>query len=249
MNPVLQEIVDTGQVRLPSGARVAVSSHIDPASGALLQKAIREVQPKAAVEVGLAFGISTLYMLDALSETGALKLIGMDPSQHDDMWRGGGMHNVERAGYGGLYEFHEDTSQQVLPRIVARGERIGVGFIDGWHTFDHVLVDFVYIDQMLEVGGIVVFDDVGYPAIRRLCEFVITNRAYEIFGSVKYDEPASLRKSAKRALRKYLRPLYQTDQTPNRDTRRRIAGLGNVCFLALRKKADDDRRWDHFVHF
>lgn len=249
MNPVLQEIVDTGQVRLPSGDRVAMSSQIDPACGGLLQKAIREVRPETAVEVGLAFGISTLYMLEALSETGAQKLIGMDPAQHDNMWRGGGLHNVDRAGYGSLYEFHEDTSQQVLPRLVARGERIGVGFIDGWHTFDHVLVDFFYIDQMLEVGGIVVFDDVGYPAIRRLCEFVVANRAYEVFGTVKYDEPASLRKIAKRTLRKYLRPLYQTDQTPTRDTRDSIVGLSNVYFLALRKKADDDRRWDHFVHF
>ena len=249
MNQVLREIVDTGQVLLPSGDRVAVSSHIDPACGGLLQKAIREVRPITAVEVGLAFGISTLYMLEALSETGARKLIGMDPAQHDNMWRGGGLHSVERARYRSLYEFHEDTSQQVLPRLVARGERIGVGFIDGWHTFDHVLVDFFYIDQMLEVGGIVVFDDVGYPAVRRLCEFVVTNRAYEIFGTVKYDEPASPRKTAKRVFRKYLLPLYRTDQTPSHEMRDRITELSNVYFLALRKKADDDRRWDHFVHF
>jgi predicted O-methyltransferase YrrM len=249
VNPILQEIVDTGQVQIPSGDRVAVSSQIDPACGGLLQKAIRDVRPKIAVEVGLAFGISTLYMLEALAETGAQKLIGMDPAQHDEMWHGGGLHNVERAGYGGLYEFHEDTSQQVLPRLVARGKRIGVGFIDGWHTFDHVLVDFFYIDQMLEVGGIVVFDDVGYPAIRRLCEFVVANRAYEIFGTVKYDEPASLRVTAKRTVRKCLLPFYRTDQTPNRDTREKLESMSNVYFLALRKKADDDRRWDHFVHF
>jgi len=45
----------------------------------------------------------------------------------------------------------------------AQGERIDFAFIDGAHTFDHVLVDFFYIDRMLNVGGIVAFDDVGFP--------------------------------------------------------------------------------------
>lgn len=249
MNRVLQEILDTGQVLLPSDDRVAVSSQIDSACGGLLQKAIREVRPNVAVEVGLAFGISTLYMLETLAEIGSRKLIGIDPAQHDSAWRGGGLHNVERAGYRDLYEFHEDTSQRVLPMLAARGERVGVGFIDGWHTFDHVLVDFFYIDQMLDIGGIVVFDDVGYPAIRRLCQFVIVNRSYEVFGSVRYESRMSARRAAKRLVCEWLLPLYRTDQTPNREIRDKIAALHDVYFLALRKTADDHRRWDHFVQF
>lgn len=249
MNLVLQEILDTRQVLLPSGDRVAVSSHIDPACGALLQRAIRDVQPSVAVEVGLAFGISTLYILESLAETGSRKLIGIDPAQNDSTWCGGGLHNIERAGYRDLYEFYQDTSQQVLPMLVARGERIGFGFIDGWHTFDHALLDFFYIDQMLDIGGIVVFDDVGYPAIRRLCEFVVVNRSYEIYDSVKYEKRARLRRTAKQLVREVLLPLYKTDQTPSRPMRNRIAALGDVYFLALRKTAKDYRRWDHFVHF
>ena len=248
-NPVLEEIVLTGTVLLPSGERVPVSSQIDPACGALLKKSVAEVRPSVAVEVGLAYGISTLYLLEALALSGAKKLIGMDPAQFDDFWRGGGVHNVKRSGYGNLYEFHENSSQQILPALVARGERIGLGFIDGWHTFDHVLVDFFYIDQMLEVGGIVVFDDVGYPAIRRLCEFVISNRAYEVYGTVRYRSPPTLRRKAKRWARELLLPIYRTDQTPVLETRTKLACLHDVYFLALKKTADDQRRWDHFVHF
>ena len=64
------------------------------------------------------------------------------------------------------------------PRLAAAGSRIQFAFIDGWHTFDHALVDFFFVDRMLDVGGIVVIDDVGYPSIRRLCHFILSNREY-----------------------------------------------------------------------
>lgn len=246
---VLADIVATGEMVLPSGERLRVSSHIDPACGGLLQRCIAEVGPRVAVEVGLAFGISSLYILEALAACSAEKLIGMDPSQLGTHWRGGGLHNIARSGHAELYEFHEDTSQQVLPKLVARGERIGFGFIDGWHTFDHVLVDFFYVDQMLDVGGIVVFDDVGYPAIRRVCEFVLANRSYEVYGSVKYRSRGTVRERAKQYLVEGLRPFYRTDQTPSAETRARMAAVRDNCFLALRKTGDDQRSWDHFVHF
>ena len=50
-------------------------------------------------------------------------LIGMDPAQHDATWRGGGLHNVKRAGFNDRYLFHEERSQVVLPRLDAAGTR------------------------------------------------------------------------------------------------------------------------------
>ena len=188
---VLSGIVRTGRTVLATGEEVQANSYIDPSCGALLQEVIKTIRPKVGVEIGLAFGISTLYILEAFSQNGGEKLIGMDPAQHDNHWRGGGLHNINRAGYAGLYEFHEKTSQQFLPELVARGQKIDFAFIDGWHTFDHVLIDFFYIDQMLRVGGIVVFDDVGYPSIKRACDFVVTNRDYEIFDCVRKNEKRS----------------------------------------------------------
>jgi hypothetical protein len=55
---------------------------------------------------------------------------------------------------------------------------VDFAFVDGWHTFDHVLVDFFYIDRLLRVGGIVVFDDASMPAIHRICRYIATNRQY-----------------------------------------------------------------------
>ena len=249
LNRVLQNIVQTGRTVLPSGEEVEATSYIDQACGSLLQKVIRTIRPKVGVEVGLAFGISTLYILEAMRDSGGEKLIGMDPAQHDDHWRGGGLHNVCRAGLESLYEFHENTSQQVLPGLVGQGQTIQFAFIDGWHTFDHTLIDFFYIDQMLEVGGTVVFDDVGYPAIRRMCDFVITNRDYAIYDCVRLETNNDLRKRMKSRLARWLNPLVRTDKTPSLESWKKEHELSDVYFLALRKLSNDVRRWDHFIHF
>jgi predicted O-methyltransferase YrrM len=246
---VLRSILETGRTILPSGDDVAATSCIDRASGALLQRAIRKLRPSIAVEVGLAFGISTLYILDALSEVGGEKLIGIDPAQHDDHWRGGGLHNVLRSGYNSLYEFHEDTSQRVLPRLVAKGQRVDFAFVDGWHTLDHVLVDFFYIDQMLRVGGVVVFDDVGYPSIRRACDFIVTNRDYELYDCLRLKANKRFDRHGKYMLNRLLRPLTRTDKTPARVAQQHEHEIDDVYFLALRKRSDDNRRFDDFVHF
>jgi predicted O-methyltransferase YrrM len=70
-----------------------------------------------------------------------------------------GLANLDRAGYARLVEFHDEPSYRALPALEAAGQRIEFAFIDGWHTFDYVMVDFFYVDRMLRVGGIVVLDD------------------------------------------------------------------------------------------
>lgn len=249
MNSVLESIVKNRRTVLQTGEEIPVTSDIDQACGSLLQRAIQTIRPRVSIEVGLAFGISTLYILEAMRDFGGGKLIGIDPAQHDRYWRGGGLQNVRQAGYEHLYEFHEDTSQQVLPRLVGAGQRIQFAFIDGWHTFDHTLIDFFYIDQMLEVGGVVVFDDVGYPAIRRVCDFVVTNRDYEIFDCVRLESRSGFKSGMKHQLNRWFAPLVRTDKTPAPETQRKEHQLRDVYFLALRKVSDDQRRFDHFIHF
>ena len=177
-HPIIDEIESAGLTKLSDGTLVPIHGNVGPESGKVIQRAIAATRPRMALEVGLAFGISTLYILDAMQQHGGGTLIGMDPAQHDTTWRGGGLHNVQRAGFRNQYLFHEESSQIVLPRLAAAGTRIQFAFIDGWHTFDHTLVDFFFIDRMLDVGGIIVIDDVGYPSIRRLCHFILSNREY-----------------------------------------------------------------------
>lgn len=248
---LLEEIRRTGKITFPDGSAANLSSGIDHACGDLLRRMTTQVRPRVAVEVGLAFGVSTLYILDGLAEIGAGKLIGMDPAQHDEYWRGGGLHNLKKAGLEGYYEFHEEQSQTLLPRLEVEGVRAQLGFIDGWHTYDHTLVDFFFLDRLLEPGGIVVFDDVGYPAIRRVCDFVLTNRAYEVVEGIRFPHPRTppVRARLKRLAATVAGPLVRTDKTPGESARRAEASIYDFYFIALRKLADDSRRFDHFVPF
>lgn len=249
MNPVLAEIESTGMMTLPSGESIKVHSQVGIGSGRVIRHAIEVAKPQLACEVGLAYGISSLYILDAMQQHGGGRLIGMDPAQHDGTWRGGGLHNIQRAGFAERYEFHENTSQRVLPRLAEAGARIQFGFIDGWHTFDHTLVDFFYIDQMLDMGGVVVLDDVGYPGLRRLAHFIVANRDYEILDFDPVPFRPSWKSGLKRFLQAALSPLVRDNFTPDARTLALEHEANKAQLIALRKRGHDQRSFDHFIAF
>ena len=88
-HPVIDEIELAGLTTLADGAQVPVHGNVGPESGKVIERAIVATRPRAALEVGLAFGISTLYILDAMRWHGGGTLIGMDPAQHVDLARRG----------------------------------------------------------------------------------------------------------------------------------------------------------------
>jgi predicted O-methyltransferase YrrM len=247
-HPIIGEIESEGLTTLADGTRLPVHGNIGSESGKVIQRAIAATKPRTAVEVGLAFGISTLYILDAMRLHGGGTLIGMDPAQHDKTWQGGGLCNVERAGFRNQYFFHEEPSQIVLPRLAAAGTRIQFAFIDGWHTFDHTLVDFFFVDEMLDVGGIAVIDDVGYPSIRRLCHFILSNRNYTVVDFASYPSK-DVKTRLKRFLKTALHPLVRDNLTPAASVRAQQSAIEAVQLIALRKEGRDARQFDHFIAF
>jgi len=249
MNRVIARVERDGTMELPSGEEIRVHSHVGAGSGRVIRHAIEVAKPKLACEVGLAYGISSLYILEAMQQFGEGRLIGMDPAQHDGTWRGGGLHNIRCTGFADRYEFYEETSQRVLPRLAQAGTRIQFGLIDGWHTFDHTLVDFFYIDNMLDVGGVVVLDDVNYPGLRRLAHFIVSNRDYEIldFDPVQWKD--SWRIHMKRFAQVALGPLVRDNFTPSPATIALEREVDKAQLIALRKRGEDQRRFDHFVTF
>jgi hypothetical protein len=57
-------------------------------------------------------------------------------------------------------EFHEVESDTYFGRIAGRGDRFHVIFLDGLHTFEQTLRDFLNAAERLEPGGVIVLDDV-----------------------------------------------------------------------------------------
>jgi predicted O-methyltransferase YrrM len=249
LNPIIEEIERDGMTLLPNGARVPAHSAVGRESGRVLRRAIETARPKLGCEVGLAYGVSSLYILDAMQEFGDGHLIGMDPAQHDQTWQGGGLYNLQRAGFSDRYSFHDATSQRVLPKLAEAGTRIQFAFIDGWHTFDHTLVDFFYLDMMMDVGGVMVLDDVGYPGLQRLAHFIVANRAYSFLDGAVRPEPSGWRTKAKAIAQMACHVLVRDSHTPSQATRLLQEPVNRCHLIALKKTAHDGRRFDHFVPF
>lgn len=187
---ILSRMLDTMSVETPSGEQIKLDSHVSRAEGALLQSIIREVKPVCSLEVGCRYGVSSHFICEALVEVGATEHHIVDNGQRLGA-ANVGYFNLLRAGYGSLLSFYTDQSQMILPRLVEKGLKIEFALIDGAHTFDHTLVDFFFIDRLLRKGGVVAFDDADWPGIRKVCDFVTTNRHYVVTKFVGDDVGAS----------------------------------------------------------
>ncbi len=245
LHPLAQELHRTRRSVLPDGSEVEADSFIPAEECALIYASIAASGAVRAVETGMAFGMSSLCIADALRRNShSYELVSIDPCQTDD-WKSAGLHLLARAGLSAT--LLEESSQLALPRLAAEGQTFDFGFIDGWHTFDHTLIDFFYIDTMLREGGLIVFDDVGYPAINAVVRFVLTNRDYELVKALTYDVPRAMQ--LRRAVKRRLRPLARTDRDPSSAHESLLHCIENASSVAVRKRGSDTRRFDHFERF
>ena len=260
MHPVLAEILETQTVEAADGRRLALTSAMTAEEGGVLQRLVRDSHAQVTLEVGLANGVSALFICEALAANGGGRHIAIDP--HQAGWHGAGLRSLERAGYRHMLEFHEAPSHRTLPALDAAGTRVDFALIDGWHTFDYALVDFFYIDRLLRVGGVVAFDDaLSYPALRRLVRYVARNRHYRAV-EAESPRPLSWRRRVLGAAASPLRRGWLRG-TAARVLRAEVLdpdtaiGLPNAELVAFEKLADDvpgdgsggTRRWDQHVDF
>src|ERR1043165_3114578 len=122
VNAVLDEIFATRRIRKPDGSAVPYEYSVSLDEGEALQRAIREVRPKVTLEIGLAHGVSAVFICEALKEVGGERHIVIDPGPVEG-WNEIGLHTIERAGYRSMIEFHNEPSHQALPKLEAKGER------------------------------------------------------------------------------------------------------------------------------
>ena len=68
------------------------------------------------------------------------------------------------------------TRRVRLPRLLT----FDMVFIDGYHTFDHALVDPVYANRLMLVGGYIVIDDCNWSSAANAVGSVAMYPAYEV---------------------------------------------------------------------
>jgi predicted O-methyltransferase YrrM len=176
INTVLEEIYTTGKVLDRDGTpKDAFPVSLSRNDGETLHDAVTLTNSRRTLEVGLAYGISSLHILQALQENGGGAHTAIDPYQQK-WWNGIGALNVERAGLQNMFRCIIEPSYMVLPRLLGENERYDFVFIDGNHRFEFSLLDFFYADRLLQPGGHIMLHDTWMPSIRKLFSFIDTNR-------------------------------------------------------------------------
>lgn len=223
-NAVLQEVLESKEVVDAAGHRIRLDSNVAPDEGLYLYHLIKENNMTRTLEVGMAYGVSAMYIAQAhrdLDHSGRVPIghaddtsshrshVAIDPFQ-STQWKSVGSYNLMRAGLRDLVQLVEQESHFALPQLAMHErETFQLCFIDGMHLFDYTLVDFYYSDLLLSTGGYVVFDDAHMESVQKVIAHVLKNRAY-----LKIDN-----------------------------------GLNSQRVVTLQKQRSDDRRWDYHVDF
>lgn len=173
---MLERIYASGKVEDADGTQIdAFPAGVPRAHAEEIARLVRSGGFSRTLETGMAYGLSTLAICGAMPDGG--RHIAIDPFQSSD-WRSIGMLNVSRAGFADRVRLVEARSDKALPRLLDEGVRLDFALIDGLHLFDATLVDFYFVDRMLDAGGVVVFHDTWMPAVAQAVAYVRANRAY-----------------------------------------------------------------------
>jgi hypothetical protein len=146
---------------------------------------------KRGLEIGTFVGLSTVFLAEALARNnGTLDTI--DPRLPEQRW--GGKDKIQNAylvaemfvreAELSNVTFLKGRSYHLLP---TRPRRYDFAHIDGDHNYHAVVLDFILVDSMLDIGGLVVLDDVGKEIATRADTDGGPNRLLpHIFASGRY---------------------------------------------------------------
>lgn len=180
MNPTPAELLAT-LYRTQSGTdmhgkSVVIHGAIEPSFADALTKVVRDNRAQLVVEVGMAYGASSLAILSGLPDSG--QLISIDPFQTEAYGRVGATM-VGQSSRASAHRLIEQFNYLALPQLLEQGLVPDLVYIDGNHGFDYVALDAFYADKLLPVGGIVVFNDCGFRSIHKFLRFFRKHRRYD----------------------------------------------------------------------
>jgi Predicted O-methyltransferase len=147
---------------------------ISPQQGIWIFDLCRKVKPEATLEIGMAYGFSTMFFLAALKANRSGRHTAVDPYQ--DHWHGIGKALIAKLQISDQCQASDELGVQAMVRFGLEKRSFDVIFIDGSHRFDDVLVDFTLAAQICAPGGYIVMDDMWMPSIKKAVSFIRTNR-------------------------------------------------------------------------
>lgn len=136
-----------------------------------------DMKATRTLEVGLAHAASALVFTQTTSDIGpgaGSTHVAIDPFQSAHL-KNAGVRAIEASGNAARFRLIEDFSDRALPKLLEAGERFDIIYIDGSHLIEDVLIDMHYSTQLLEVGGMMLFDDCADPHVAKALAFARSN--------------------------------------------------------------------------
>jgi predicted O-methyltransferase YrrM len=245
-NLVIDKIYRTRLVRDASGNEYDLSSEVDPAEGDYLYRLVSSDNSiTKTLEVGCAHGLSSLHICEALRNRPNACHVIIDPKQMT-VWHGIGIAHLQQAGID-FFNFIPQPSELALPELLrSQPGSFDLVFIDGWHTFDHTMLDLFYANRLVRVGGYIIVDDCQWVSISAAVSYY---RNYPAFEQVESIRAHTGKQRIARAITKVFRPglarLILPASLYSRYYRR-------MCFppmVAFKKVAEDTRSYTWFAEF
>jgi predicted O-methyltransferase YrrM len=145
--------------RMGHGQRVA---DLNLGLGWLYYGLARVLRPAAVVVIGSFRGFVPLVFGKALADNGENGLVHfIDPSLVDDFWREpqGVRDYFARYGVTNVRHYLMTTQQFVASESYHALERVGIVFVDGYHSEEQARFDYEAFRELLALDGIVLFHD------------------------------------------------------------------------------------------
>jgi predicted O-methyltransferase YrrM len=141
---------------------------------------IRE-RAACTIEIGLAYGVSALFICEGLLANGAAhsRHVVLDPHQ-ETRFANCGLQLLDAAGVLELVDYQPRESEFLLPQFLAEGRRFDLAFVDGNHRFDGVFVDLRYLGQLVRPGGIIFLDDYQLRSVSKAVSFYTNNLKWTV---------------------------------------------------------------------
>jgi predicted O-methyltransferase YrrM len=248
INPIIDEIYHTKIVRDLHGNEYKLSSAVDSAEGDYLYRLVSSDDSiTRTLEVGCAFGLSSLHICEALRNRNDASHVIIDPEQMKE-WHGVGVAHLERAGIN-FYRLVQEPSEIALPDLLrTQPEGFDLIFIDGWHTFDQTMLDLFYANRLVRIGGYIVIDDCNWESVSAAVSYY---NNYPSFEQVKV--PAIAAYSWIRRVAKYITMVFSPRMArmilPADIYSHIYRRMSFPSMVAFKKISEDARSWTWFMGF
>jgi predicted O-methyltransferase YrrM len=247
----ISEIYRTRMVRDALGNEYELNAEVDRAEGQYLLDLVSSDSSIAkTIEVGCAYGLSSLFICEGLKDRAGASHTIVDPGQ-GTVWHDVGISQLERFGYN-FFNILRVPSELALPQLLLnQAEQFDLAFIDGWHTFDQTMLDLYYASRLVRVGGYIVTDDCNWPSVAAAIAYYANYPMFTMGGefSQMRENGKSIKRTVGRSLVSKIPPNIAQWILPTAVHGRIYRRSRFPSMVAFKKIAPDARSWDWYEDF